>query len=35
MEDIQPVFNNSEQRSKFVRPLGEAVNVYLADEAMM
>jgi len=33
MEDVKPVFNSSLQRSKFVRPLGEDVRVFLADEA--
>lgn len=33
MEDIKPVFNSSLQRSKFVRPLGHDVRVFLADEA--
>ena len=32
MEDIKPVFNSSLQRSKFIRPLGEDVRVFLADE---
>jgi len=33
MEDIRPVYNSSAQRLRFVRPLGENVPVFLADEA--